>query len=153
MTILAFASSSIQLVPDGTLLFHLVLVIVMVAVLNRTLLGPINRILEERERRIKSRLDEASEALAQAEERMNEYERQIRQARAGGYRMLEELRVTAAAETNQKRAAVKSEVSDWRERERANLQAAEKEAKLKLASDARALAAEISSRILGRRVG
>ena len=40
--------TSIQLVPDGTLLFHLFLVVVMVFVVNRTLLGPINRILAER---------------------------------------------------------------------------------------------------------
>ena len=36
------AEASIQLVPDATLLLHLVLVVVMVFVLNRTLLKPIN---------------------------------------------------------------------------------------------------------------
>ena len=43
------AETSIQLVPDGTLLLHLLMVGVMVAVLNRTLLKPINQILAERE--------------------------------------------------------------------------------------------------------
>ena len=57
------AETSIQLVPDATLLFHLVLVVVMVVVLNRTLLKPINQILSERERLITGHLREA-EALA-----------------------------------------------------------------------------------------
>ena len=46
------AEASIQLVPDGTLLLHLLMVAVMVFILNRTLLKPINRILAERERQV-----------------------------------------------------------------------------------------------------
>ena len=38
------AEASIQLVPDGTLLLHLLMVAVMVFILNRTLLKPINQI-------------------------------------------------------------------------------------------------------------
>ena len=38
------AETSIQLVPDGTLLLHLLMVAIMVFVLNRTLLKPINQI-------------------------------------------------------------------------------------------------------------
>ncbi len=56
MSFLAFSDSAIQLVPDGTLLFHLALIVVMVVLLNVTLLKPINRILEERERRTKGRM-------------------------------------------------------------------------------------------------
>jgi hypothetical protein len=37
------AESTIQLVPDGTLLLHLLMVVVMVAVVNRTLLKPLTR--------------------------------------------------------------------------------------------------------------
>ena len=55
------AESSIQLVPDGTLLVHLVMVAVMVAVLNRTLLRPVNKILADREKHILGRVDEAQE--------------------------------------------------------------------------------------------
>ena len=59
--------TAIQLVPDGTLLFHLVLIVVMVALLNATLLKPINRILEERDRRTKGRLSEAQSTLEHGE--------------------------------------------------------------------------------------
>ena len=41
------AEAQIQLVPDGTLLLHVLMVAVMVFILNRTLLKPINEILAE----------------------------------------------------------------------------------------------------------
>ena len=152
MTVLAFAGGSIQLVPDGTLLFHMFLIIVMVVVVNRTLLGPINRVLEERENRTKGRVGEAQMALASASARMAEYERRVREARAAGYKVLEDLRVAASQETSQKINAVKTEVGDWRDRQKTELKAAEQQAKTTLASEAKARAAEISSRILGRSV-
>ncbi len=67
------AETSIQLVPDGTLLLHLLLVVVMVAVVNRTLLRPINKILEERDKHILGRVDEAKEMLKTREEHLAEY--------------------------------------------------------------------------------
>jgi len=42
---LGFAENSIQLVPDGTLLLHILIILVMVYVLNATLFKPINQIL------------------------------------------------------------------------------------------------------------
>ena len=78
MSLLAFSDSAIQLVPDATLLFHLALIVVMVALLNVTLLKPINRILEERERRTKGRIGEAQKILASVEAQMLEYQRRLR---------------------------------------------------------------------------
>ena len=48
---LGFAENSIQLVPDGTLILHVIIILVMVYVLNATLFKPINQILESREKR------------------------------------------------------------------------------------------------------
>ena len=53
------AETSIQLVPDATLLLHLVMVVVMVFVLDRTLLKPVNRILSERDKEVKTGLSAA----------------------------------------------------------------------------------------------
>ena len=66
---LGFAENSIQLVPDGTLLLHILIILVMIFVLNATLYKPINRILEAREKRTKGRLSEAATARAVSEER------------------------------------------------------------------------------------
>ena len=86
------AETSIQLVPDGTLLLHLLIVGIMVAVLNRTLLKPINQILAERERQIAGRLKEAQALAAERAEKLRKYNEALRQARADGYRLLEKER-------------------------------------------------------------
>lgn len=152
MTLLAFSDSAIQLVPDGTLLFHLALIVGMVALLNVTLLKPINRILEERERRTKGRMGEAQEIFATVDARMLEYQRRLRDARGTGYLLLDEERSAASRSREQLVSAVKEEVMRWQEKEKENLKAAEADVRASLVKDAGARAGEIGSRILGRPV-
>jgi F-type H+-transporting ATPase subunit b len=151
LTLLAFAGS-IQLVPDGTLLFHLVLIIVMVALLNATLLRPINRVLEERERRTKGRFREAQSLLSAVSEKLREYESRMREARAGGYQLLEHERTAASSEREKRVSEVKAEVSRWLDEEKRRLQTDEEQVKAKLREDARVRALEIGGHILGRPV-
>lgn len=96
------AETSIQLVPDGTLLLHLLMVAVMVFVLNRTLLKPINQILSEREKQISGRLREAEALRAETEEKLKRYTSALREARAEGYRLLEKERTAAIKEKDEK---------------------------------------------------
>ena len=152
MTVFGLAGGAIQLVPDGTLLLHMILIVVMVVVVNRTLLGPINRVLAERDSRTKGRFGEAQTTLATAAERMAEYERRIREARAAGYKELEEMRAASSLESSKKLAEVRAEAGAWRDAEKAKILATEEEVKSKLAGEAKGMAAEISSRILGRSV-
>ncbi|HSB29237.1 MAG TPA: ATP synthase F0 subunit B [Pyrinomonadaceae bacterium] len=105
------AESSIQLVPDGTLLIHLLMVAVMVAVLNKTLLKPINRILADREKHILGRVDEAQEMLKLRDEKLNDYNSALRNARSEGYQLLEKERAQALKEKEEKVRAFKEETS------------------------------------------
>jgi len=105
------AESSIQLVPDGTLLFHLVLVVVMVAVVNRTLLRPINKILEERDKHILGRVDEAKEMRQAREQTLAEYTSALSKARSDGYHLIERERAIAVREKDEKVKAVKDEIT------------------------------------------
>jgi len=57
--ILGFAEDSIQLVPDGTMVLHVIIILIMVYVLNATLFKPINQVLAAREKRTKRRLTES----------------------------------------------------------------------------------------------
>ena len=84
--------ASIQLVPDGTLLVHLLMVAIMVFILNRTLLKPINRILVEREKQIAGRLKEAQALAAETDEKLKKYNDALRAARVDGYKLLEKER-------------------------------------------------------------
>ena len=144
------AETSIQLVPDGTLLLHLLLVVVMVAVVNRTLLRPINKILEERDKHILGRVDEAKEMLKTREEHLAEYTSALKQARSEGYQLLERERTQAVKEKDEKVRAFKEE-SARRISEELNT-TLEQEQKLRgeLEGQAEQLGAMITTQILRR---
>ena len=152
MPLLGFAGSSIQLVPDGTLLFHLAVIAVMVALLNATLLKPINRILEDREKKTKGRLAEAQTIHAGVTEKLHEYEARLREARAEGYALLEAQRLAVSRERERKVAETKVEVSSWLQAEKQKLMAETEEMKGRLKTDARSTARQIASQILSREV-
>jgi F-type H+-transporting ATPase subunit b len=152
LTVLAFSESAIQLVPDGTLLFHLALIVVMVSLLNATLLKPINRILEERERRTKGRIGEARRILTDVDQRMLDYQRRLREARGSGYQLLDQERSAASRNREEMVSAVKAEVTQWLEDEKEKLKKDEASVKASLMKDVGARASEIGARILGRPV-
>lgn len=150
---LAFAGNAIQLVPDGTLIFHLVLIILMVAILNATLLKPINKILEERDRRTRGRLTEAQTVIAQVDEKMRTYERQLREARSEGYSVLEQQRGALSADRDKKLADLKTEMGELLASEKERLGSEAQDVKRTLTADSASLAIEISQRILRRPIG
>jgi F-type H+-transporting ATPase subunit b len=150
MTFLAFAENSIQLVPDGTLLLHIAIILVMVFVLNATLFKPINRILEEREKRTHGRTGEARGILQSVEEKMAHYEHSLREARAEGYRLLEQERAAAMSERQAKLSVVREDISRSVTEQKQAIRAQVEEARTTLESDARRLAAEIGAQILNR---
>jgi F-type H+-transporting ATPase subunit b len=147
---LAFAGNAIQLVPDGTLIFHLILIILMVAILNATLLKPINRVLEERDRRTRGRLSEAQTVISKVEEKMREYERQLREARSEGYSLLEQERAGLAASREQKLTELRGEIADLLTNEKDRLASEAQQVQETLKAESQSLAREISQHILRR---
>ena len=152
MVLLGLAGNAIQLVPDGTLLLHLAVIAVMVALLNATLLKPINRILENRERRTKGRFAEAQSILASLSERLLEYESRLRQARAEGYVLLEEERAAVSRERESKVAEIKVEVATWLQEQKEKLRLDAEQIRVTLEIDAKTMALEIARQILHREV-
>jgi F-type H+-transporting ATPase subunit b len=146
--VLALAENSIQLVPDGTLLFHLAVIVMMVALLNATLLKPINRILEERDRRTKGRLNEANQTLLMADEKLRNYESQLREARAAGYAAMEQERAILSKERERRLAEVKTEAGALVAREKDRIRAEAAEVRNALGTTAQERAREISAQIL-----
>lgn len=150
MLLLGFSGSPIQLVPDGTLVVHLALIVLMVALLHVTLLRPINRILEERERRTKGRLGEAQATLLTAEEKLAEYERRLREARAEGYALMQRERAVLTGEGERKMSEVKAEIARSLSEQKHRLATEAEQAKGKLGIEARTMALKISRQILRR---
>jgi F-type H+-transporting ATPase subunit b len=152
LVLLALAGDFIQLVPDGTLIFHIVLIVAMVVLLNATLLRPINRILEERDRRTKGRLSEAEATLGTAQEKFQEYERRLREARAEGYALMERERTALSEERQRRVSSTKDEIAQTLALQKQKLEIEVGEAKRRLAADARVSALEIAGQILQRSV-
>lgn len=142
--------ASIQLVPDGTLLLHLLMVAIMVFVLNRTLLKPINQILAEREKQIAGRLKEAEAMSAETQEKLKRYNDALRDARADGYRLLEKERAQGLKEREEKlrqyREVMSKEVAAELETTRKQEQAVKGE----LEAQAASISSLISSQVLRR---
>jgi F-type H+-transporting ATPase subunit b len=152
LLLLALSETNIQLVPDGTLLFHLGLIVVMVVLLNVTLLRPITRILEERDRRTRGRLTEAQSILATVSQKAREYERRMREARADGYALLEQERAAVSRAREQRVAEFKTEVNDWLYGEKQKLRSDVERIRGALEKGARTTALEIGGQILGRQI-
>jgi F-type H+-transporting ATPase subunit b len=150
---LGFAENSIQLVPDGTLILHVIIILVMVWILNKTLYKPINRILEAREKRTRGRMSEAQEILTDVSEKVSNYERQLRQARAEGYALAEQERTAAMQERQGKLNEMRQQLSESIAQEKQTIQTQVEEARVTLDSESRRIAREIGERVLDRPVG
>ena len=151
--ILGFAEDSIQLVPDGTLLLNIFIILLMVYLLNVTLYKPINQILASREKRTRGRLSEAEEITQNVNAKMTEYEASLRQARSEAYAMTEAQRVEAMKDRQQKLNDARSEFAASVAREKETIQQQASAARQTLDGDARRIAAEIGGRVLRRPVG
>jgi F-type H+-transporting ATPase subunit b len=149
MIMLAFAES-IQLVPDGTIVVHIAIIITMVFVLNRLLFKPVGRVLSEREARTHGRSDEARDTMRRISESLSRYETSLRQARAEGYSLLERQQSEANGERQRKVASVRREVEEQIEEEKGQIRAQADSARATLEEEARLVAANISSQLLRR---
>jgi F-type H+-transporting ATPase subunit b len=144
------AETSIQLVPDGTLLFHLLVIAIMVFVLNRTLLKPINQILAERERQIAGRLSEANALKAETEEKLTKYNQTLRDARTDGYRLLEKERAEALKQKEEKLRLYRDEMLKEVAQQKDATRKQEEAARAELEAQATSISDLITSRILRR---
>jgi F0F1-type ATP synthase membrane subunit b/b' len=144
------AEASIQLVPDGTLLLHLLMVAIMVFVLNRTLLKPINQILSEREKQIAGRLKEAQALAAETQDKLRKYNDALRESRAVGYRLLEKERAEGLKQKEEKLRQHREQLSKEVAAQLDATRKQEQSIKGELETEAAALGSLISSRILRR---
>jgi F0F1-type ATP synthase membrane subunit b/b' len=111
----------VRLVPDGSLLIHIALILIMIWVLNRTLFRPVNRIIEARERNKGGHSSEAQEILKSVGEKQSRIEAAMLEARSEGYELIERERAQAVSVRQEKIGAVKHEVEQMVARENQQL--------------------------------
>ncbi len=146
MVLLAF--QEVRLIPDGTLIIHIALILLMIWVLNRTFFRPVNRILEARERNKGGRSSEAQEILKNIGEKQSRYDAAMLEARSAGYELIERERAQAVVGRQEKLNAVKEEVAELVERENRELDVQKSAARTTIAAEAEKMAERISASIL-----
>ena len=152
MIALSLAENSIQLVPDGTLLIHVIAIVVMVYVLNSTVFKPINTLLAEREKRGSGRFAESNQILKQVDQKMASYEQSLRAARTEAYQLMEAEHAAARAEREKTLASMRAELSASTGKQKQELERQANEARSLLQANATQFAQKISTRILGRQI-
>jgi F-type H+-transporting ATPase subunit b len=127
------------------------MVVVMVYVVNRTLLGPINRILAERERQIAGRLQEAHALAAETEQKLKRYNDALHAARTEGYKLLEKERADALKEKDEKVRVTREQAAREVAAQKANIGRQEQSVKQELEGQAASISSLISAQVLRRR--
>ena len=146
MFLLAFAEN-VQLVPDGTLLIHIGLILLMIYILNRTFFRPINRVIETREKQ-KGGGTEAENLLREVSEKESKYHEAIRNARSKGYELVEKERSEALNQKQEKLSAAREESEQTLTGQMSELEKQSVEARAAIASEAEKMAEKISANIL-----
>jgi F-type H+-transporting ATPase subunit b len=148
----ALAGNSIQLVPDGTVFIHILLIVLMVFILNSSLFRPINRILKEREEQTQGSSTETYAILKRINANLLSYEQALREARSEGYSLLEKHRAEALQERQGLIIALRTELLNSTEEEKQLIQKQIEQARLSLVEDGHLAAAEIGKQILHRSI-
>lgn len=147
MFILALAES-IQLIPDGSLLIHVALILVMIWVLNRTFFRPVNEILNRRERNKGGQSSEAKGILDEAAAKRDEHTNSLQDARSEGYSLIEKVRGDAMSLKQSQLENAKTEIAKFLETENADLEKQVGDAKDLIAVESEKMAEQISSNLL-----
>ena len=124
------------------------MVLLMVAVLNRTLFKPITKILADREKRTGGTLSEAAEMRRRAEIEKAHYEQALREARSSKYKLLEDQRNESLRDRQEKLESVKREIETGIDKQKAVIESQSKAARAVLSETANTLAADIRDQIL-----
>ena len=142
--------ASIQLLPDGTLLVHLLMVAIMVFILNRTLLKPINQLLAEREKQVAGRLEEAQRLEAEREQKLKQYNDALRAARVDGYKLLEKERAEGLKAKDEQVRLHREQTSREVATQLQTIKRQEQSVKQELETQAASISSLISAQVLRR---
>jgi F-type H+-transporting ATPase subunit b len=147
MVFLAFAES-IQLLPDGTILIHIALILLMIFILNRTFFRPINKVIEAREKNKGGHSSEADVILRDVEEKNTRFEAEMLEARSKGYELIEKERAQAVAEREATISAAKAEIEQKTADDFVELERQTSAARAAISDEAEKMSDKISSNIL-----
>jgi F-type H+-transporting ATPase subunit b len=139
------------LIPDLSVLWIIAFVLTLSVILDRLLLRPVTRVMQERENAIRSARDLAESGRAKAQAATDEFEAKTRAARADIYRQMDEKRRAALERRSELVAATRGEIENTMRDATARVRSQASAARAQIDRDAGSLAATIVERVLGRK--
>lgn len=139
------------MLPDLSVFWVIFFVMTLTVILDRLLLKPIQRVMQQREHAIRSARELAEQSAADARSASAEFDQKVAAARAEVYKQMDEVRRTALNERAEIMARTRAEAEVEIASASAQLKAETEEARRTLSADAEILGAAAAERILGRR--
>ena len=140
------------MLPDLSVVFVILCVLVLTLVVDRLLLRPVLRVMKAREDAIRSAQELAQRSANEARAAAAEFEQKTTAARADIYKQMDEMRRAALAERAEIMARTRAEADAEVAAASNRLKAETEDARRRLESDADALGGIVAERILGRKV-
>ena len=142
-------ASSNFLVPNSTFIVELVAFLIVVFILGRYILPPINKIMDERQATIRQALADAEEAKRRAAEAEEEYKRIVGEARTQARSVVEEANRMAEQSRTERRQQAEAEYERIVASAGAEVEAQTRRAQEELRQQAADLAIAVAEKVLG----
>lgn len=140
------------MLPDVSVFWVIFFVMLLTVIVDRLLLRPVMRVIQERETAIRSARELAERSANQARAAAAEFDQKTTAARSEIYKQMDEMRRSALAERaeamSKTRAEADAQVAAASDRLKAEAEAARRQ----LEADAEILGGAVAERILGRKV-
>lgn len=141
--------SSNFLVPNGTFIVELIAFAIIVFLLFKFVLPPINKAMEARQEAIRQQFADLDRAKADANSAKDEFESQIAEARKEAARIREEAREQGASIIAEMREQAQSEANRIVEHGKTQIEAERQQAVASLRAEVGTLATGLAGRIVG----
>jgi F-type H+-transporting ATPase subunit b len=125
--------------------------VVLHLLLRRVLYAPLQRTLQERTNRIEGRMQAARQQFQLAEEKLAQYEAQLREARLANYRRIDERRQAALTECQQILDEARRQSTDAVVAAREQIASDAARVRAQLQGEVETLAGEVTASVLGRK--
>lgn len=148
-TMFLAAAPSNPILPNGTFIAELIAFILMLVVLGKWVVPPINRALSDRQEKIRKQFAELDEAKARAQAAEDEYRAQLSQARHEARRIREEAKEEGAKFKAEMRAEAQAEYDRILKHAQSQLEASRQQVIQQLRTELGNMATELAGRIVG----
>ncbi len=137
---------------DSTFFIQVINFLILIVVLNWLLVKPTLRILEERKTRVEGSEEEAKRLTTETDNKVQDYERHLNEARVAAGREKERIRMEGIERENEIIRAAREQSRKTVEDMKLKIETEAREASSVMKQEVKALSAQIAEKVLGRSI-